>query len=82
MILPLPHSPVSNSHSQSSYVSLVELNDGEGEGGGGAKSYDREKAWSFINHQDYLGFCMVDREGVWMLNPQTSFSTYLMFKNV
>ncbi len=49
--------PASPSHvstvslSQSSCVSPVELSDGRGGGGSGrSQSYDRQKAWSSINH--------------------------------
>jgi hypothetical protein len=44
--------------SQSSCASPVELTDGRGvrEGGGvGAKSYDREKIWSSVNHSILSG---------------------------
>jgi hypothetical protein len=45
------------SHCQSSCVSPVELTDGRGVGGGwrGAKSYDREYGWSYINHSILSG---------------------------
>ncbi len=50
---PSPPSPVSRCLSFSSFlchVSPVDLTDGRGGSGRGAKSYDREKAWTSINH--------------------------------
>jgi hypothetical protein len=50
--------------SQSSCVSPVELTDGIGgeEGGGGAKTYDGEKAWSSINHSILSGWSGFKRQ--------------------
>ncbi len=50
------------SFSQSSCLSLVELPDGRGGGGGrGAESNDRKEAWPFINHS--IIFCSQPVEG-------------------
>ncbi len=41
-------------------ISPAEINDGRGEGGLGAKSYDSEKAWSStytVNHSNSLSVC-------------------------
>jgi hypothetical protein len=55
---PTPFRQQAVSLSQSSSLSPVELNDGRwGGGGGGAKSFDNEKAWSSVNNSilsDYM----------------------------
>ncbi len=74
-LLPLPPFPSLSrqqvvSLSQSSWVSLVELADGEGGvGKGGAKSYDCEKAWSSTNHPIYVWKYFLNLPHIWCVCP-------------
>jgi hypothetical protein len=72
LLLPLPPFPPLSrqqvfSRSQSSWVSLVELADGEGGvGRGGAKS---RIAWSSINHSNYVWKYFLNLPHIWCVCP-------------